>query len=47
MYRSIKTQGVELVGPAPRVECRVHGVVVSRVPWAEPGIRFTRWNARG
>lgn len=38
---------VELVGPAPRVECRVHGVVVSRVPWAEPGIRFTRWNARG
>lgn len=33
---------VELVGPAPRVECRVHGVVVSRVPWAEPGIRFTR-----
>ena len=25
---------VELVGPAPRVECRVHGVVVSRVPWA-------------
>ena len=33
---------VELVGPAPRVECRVHGVVVSRVPWAEPGSRFTR-----
>ena len=30
------------MGPAPRVECRVHGVVVSRVPWAEPGIRFTR-----
>ena len=33
---------VEIVGPAPRVECRVHGVVVSRVPWAEPGSRFTR-----
>ena len=33
---------VKLVGPAPRVECRVHGVVVSRVPWAEPGSRFTR-----
>ena len=33
---------VELVGPAPRVECRVHGVVVSRVPWAEPGSRFAR-----
>lgn len=30
------------MGPAPRVECRVHGVVVSRVPWAEPGSRFTR-----
>ncbi|WP_262753119.1 transposase family protein [Bifidobacterium bifidum] len=24
------------------MECRVHGVVVSRVPWAEPVIRFTR-----
>ena len=33
---------VELVGPAPRVECRVHGVVVSRIPWAEPGSRFAR-----
>ena len=33
---------VGLAGPAPRAECRVHGVVVSRVPWAEPGIRFTR-----
>lgn len=33
---------VELSGPVPRVECRLHGVVVSRVPWAEPGGRFTR-----
>lgn len=33
---------VELSGPVPRVECRLHGVVVSRVPWAEPGRRFTR-----
>ena len=33
---------VELSGPVPRVECRPHGVVVSRVPWAEPGGRFTR-----
>ena len=33
--------GVELVGSAPRVECRVHGVAVCQVPWAEPGSRFT------
>ena len=33
---------VGLFGPVPRVECRLHGVVVSRVPWAEPGGRFTR-----
>ncbi|WP_282944602.1 transposase [Bifidobacterium pullorum] len=33
---------VELSGPVPRVECRLRGVVVSRVPWAEPGGRFTR-----
>lgn len=33
---------VELSDPVPRVECRLHGVVVSRVPWAEPGGRFTR-----
>ena len=33
---------VELSGPVPRAECRPHGVVVSRVPWAEPGGRFTR-----
>lgn len=33
---------VGLSGPVPRVECRLHGVVVSRVPWAEPGGRFTR-----
>ena len=33
---------VGLSGPVPRVECRPHGVVVSRVPWAEPGSRFTR-----
>lgn len=33
---------VELAGPVPRVACAEHGVVVSRVPWAEPGSRFTR-----
>ena len=33
---------VGLSGLVPRVECRPHGVVVSRVPWAEPGGRFTR-----
>ena len=33
---------VELSGPVPRVERRPHGAVVSRVPWAEPGGRFTR-----
>ena len=33
---------VGLSGPVPRVECRPHGVVVSRVPWAGPGGRFTR-----
>lgn len=27
---------------APRVECRRHGVVVARVPWARHGSRFTR-----
>lgn len=27
---------------APRVECRRHGVVVARVPWARHGCRFTR-----
>lgn len=27
---------------APRVQCREHGVVVARVPWARHGSRFTR-----
>jgi transposase len=27
---------------APRVDCRRHGVVVARVPWARHGSRFTR-----
>lgn len=27
---------------APRVDCRRHGVVVARVPWARQGSRFTR-----
>jgi transposase len=27
---------------APRVECRQHGVVVARVPWARHGSWFTR-----
>ena len=34
--------GVGLMGLAPRVACAEHGVVVAQVPWAEPGIRFTR-----
>jgi transposase len=29
-------------GEAPRVECRRHGVVVARTPWARHGSRFTR-----
>lgn len=31
-----------LVGPAVRVECPEHGVVVAAVPWARHGARFTR-----
>lgn len=27
---------------APRVQCRIHGVVVARVPWARHGARSTR-----
>lgn len=41
-----------LEADAPRVRCRVHGVVVAAVPWARHGSRFTRqfedfvaWNA--
>ena len=30
------------MGLAPREACAEHGVVVARVPWAEPGSRFTR-----
>lgn len=30
-----------LVAEVPRVECAEHGVVAVRVPWAEPGSRFT------
>lgn len=33
---------VELVASMPRVDCPECGVVVARVPWAEPGSRFTR-----
>ena len=33
---------VELVAAMPRVDCPKCGVVVARVPWAEPGSRFTR-----
>ena len=33
---------VELVAAMPRVDCPRCGVVVARVPWAEPGSRFTR-----
>lgn len=33
---------VELVADMPRVDCPKCGVVVARVPWAEPGSRFTR-----
>lgn len=32
---------VFLEGPAPRVACRVHGVVVAQVPWTRHGSRFT------
>lgn len=30
-----------LCARVPRVECRAHGVKTVRVPWAEPGSRFT------
>ena len=33
---------VELVAAMPRVDCPKCGVVVARVPWAEPGSRFTK-----
>lgn len=33
---------VELVAAMPRVDCPGCGVVVARMPWAEPGSRFTR-----
>jgi transposase len=35
------TVRVFLVGAAPRVRCREHGVVVAATPWARPGSRFT------
>jgi len=28
-------------GDIPRIECKEHGVLQARVPWAEPGSRFT------
>ena len=31
-----------MVAAMPRVDCPKCGVVVARVPWAEPGSRFTR-----
>ena len=34
--------GVKLVAAMPRVDCLKCGVVVARVPWAEPGSRFTK-----
>lgn len=34
--------GVKLVAAMPRVDCPKCGVVVARVPWAEPGSRFTK-----
>lgn len=33
---------VFLESEAPRVSCKVHGVVVAAVPWARPGSSFTR-----
>ena len=33
---------VKLVAAMPRVDCPKCGVVVARVPWAEPGSRFTK-----
>lgn len=34
---------VFFLGSTPRVDCPVHGVVVTEVPWARPKSRFTRW----
>ena len=27
---------------APRIECRKHGILVQKIPWARPGSRYTR-----
>lgn len=36
------TVPVYLEADAPRVRCKVHGVVVAAVPWARPGSGFTK-----
>ena len=40
-HQDFGCHGVELMGLVPRVACAEHGVVAARVPWAEPGGRFT------
>ena len=39
-YRTI------LVAKVPRVKCSKHGTQMVKVPWAEPGSRFTAWFER-
>ncbi len=35
-----------LVADVPRVKCDMHGTQMVKVPWAEPGSRFTAWFER-
>lgn len=35
-----------LVADVPRVKCDTHGTQMVKVPWAEPGSRFTAWFER-
>lgn len=35
-----------LVAAVPRVQCALHGTQLVKVPWAEPGSRFTAWFER-
>jgi transposase len=40
-HLSVMQYRLELVCAVPRCDCEVHGVKTIRVPWAEPGSRFT------
>src|SRR5208337_3002350 len=42
-WRHLDTCGfiTMIEGDIPRIECKEHGVLQARVPWAEPGSRYT------